>query len=135
MATVEFIDPSGDTIANPSVEYLREIFLNRGAGYWSGESGDAGLFFDDGSSVSQIVIMWAESLGFCLQYNKDGKDLSVLSGEDESGEVVTLFLGGDELTVPKLYFVTPEAAWLAIQEFRQTGERAANVSWVEWRPL
>jgi hypothetical protein len=133
MPRVEFrTPPTGDEIDNPDRRMLRELVLYGGAGYWSAGCGQGALnFFRSGQRrrAAQLLLMSDESAGFYLEHVDEENGYHVSVGGDDFEHEILVYVGGDPIRVPPALFVTPEAAWTAVEEFCKTGRRTRAITW------
>jgi hypothetical protein len=110
-------------------------YLDRGEQYWHGESGSARL--DECRRVEQgwqlapptLHMVVRVPLGVHFKYvGADGRGVAAFV-EERPGELIEHQLGGNRVWFPASCFVPMPLARQVIEEFVQSGERSALVSW------
>jgi hypothetical protein len=126
---------SGETISNPSLEYLKDVVFNAKASQWDKHtSGDSMLDFYEGDiriyqgDVS-LIFFYDEPYGFFLYYDVALVPVKfdvVLKDEN----VVEHFVGGEPMLVPSICYRTKEEAWEIIEHFIATEKMHDKYKWV-----
>jgi hypothetical protein len=133
MSKVLFRGPSGESVQNPSEDYLRGLITAPPKGFWGQGSGDAELELENmaGEKLS-LLILPHEGLGFYLKFLKtEGRRIVdtwlSLSNKTRLTEVVPC---SDEWMASVGLFLAPDAAATAVGEFARTGRRTEAISWI-----
>jgi hypothetical protein len=131
-----FTPPSGTSIINPSISYVRSLLWFQSAVYWLSGSGDAGVTFKDmdGHTVSELIFLLREPYGVFLQLQSTGVETLVASkGADVPGgrDEITITLCGAPLTLQKRFFVDRNTAADIVTSYITlgTGERPPHDHW------
>lgn len=131
---MRYTSPSGDTIDNPSLEFLEECVLHRGEEYWSIDAGDAALESEIDAVRVVLVLEYKATLGFCIYYMQKG--IHFLSiGSDLFGEAVEKFVGGQPRFLPAAVFVSRDKAWQVVKDFHAGSKRSAAIKWIDRREV
>jgi hypothetical protein len=127
--------PEGREQINPPEESLRELVLKRGDDFWATGSGQAALEFKGKGAGSRLLLMGLQSAGFFLIYEPaQGNSLSSIDPAKRAAEedVVTVYVGGEPLEVPRNCFLVRETAWRVIGDFLHDGLPSSRVQWEPW---
>jgi len=135
MGQITFIAPDGEERLDPSREFLKELILKRGDEYWQSGSGDAALWFDyDEERRARLILIENEPEGFFLLYESPDEGMYYCpTNEAELEQTITVYVGGEEMEVSVGHFLNKQVAWLAVEDFLQSGERSAKLKWEVWQ--
>ncbi|VEP18272.1 hypothetical protein H1P_730013 [Hyella patelloides LEGE 07179] len=124
--------PSGESIKNPDVKTIENLILHESEDYWCSGAAQGGLswFKDEREWISLLEIVFEPSQGFWLKYtDSDVICVSLGSGDYKHENAVTAYIGGEPLLLPTKWFVKPQEAWFAVEEFCQTGGMTIKINW------
>jgi hypothetical protein len=126
MSLITYDNPTGDSIKNPSLEYLKEIVLTKDADFWKKGSGDSGIEIE--GVDERIIFFYDEPYGFFIMRHPD-----YLAPYDENIkiEVVEHKVGGEPMRIPSCCYVSREKAWEIIREFIETEQIPTNINWTD----
>lgn len=130
MTTIEFFSPpDGEIIRNPKPESLKELVLNRGEDYWNAGAGQGSLDRKQRGRSLQLLLTFSTDHGFYLEYIDRNDVYFVSMGEGTFDQTVTVEVGGDPILLPTAFFISPDQAWAAVEEFCATGKRTTAIRW------
>jgi len=127
--------PEGREQINPSNESLKELVLHGGDDFWATGSGQAALEFKGKGDGSRLLLMGLQSAGFFLIYEPaEGDAITSVSPAKPANEedMVTVYVGGEPMEVPRTNFLDREIAWRVIGDFLHDGQPSARVQWEPW---
>jgi len=126
MSLITYDNPTGDSIKNPSLEYLKEIVLTKDADFWKKGSGDSGIEIE--GVDERLIFFYDEPYGFFIMRHPD-----YLAPYDENIkiEVVEHKVGGEPMRIPSCCYVSREKAFEIIREFIATEQIPANINWTD----
>ncbi|MDP4181589.1 MAG: hypothetical protein Q8942_10890 [Bacillota bacterium] len=126
MSLITYDNPTGDSIKNPSLEYLKDIIFNQEADFWKKGSGDSGIEIE--GLDERLIFFYDEPYGFFIMRHPD-----YLAPYDESVEieVVEHKVGGEPMRVPSCCYVSRERAFEIISEFITTEQIPENINWTD----
>lgn len=127
MSTLVFVVPeNGDEVAPPDMRWLRGLVLHGGADVWCGGSGQGWLRHPGGA---ELLLSFAAGHGFFPEYvgPRGERWLALTDGRGEGK--VPVWIGGDPIIVCERFFVAPELAWAAVEEFCVSGEPTPRIRW------
>jgi hypothetical protein len=126
MSLITYDNPTGDSIKNPSLEYLKEIVLTKDADFWKKGSGDSGIEIE--GVDERLIFFYDEPYGFFIMRHPD-----YLAPYDENIkiEVVEHKVGGEPMRIPSCCYVSREKAWEIIREFIETEQIPTNINWTD----
>lgn len=127
--------PEGKEQINPSEESLREFVLNRGDEFWATGSGQAALEFTGPQVGSRLLLTGLQSAGFFIIYEPaEGDSLSALNpaSPNTEQEMITVYVGGEPMEIPRSNFLDRETAWRVIGDFLHDGKPSPRVTWEPW---
>jgi hypothetical protein len=129
MARVVFTGPTGTSIDNPDLDYLRNLVLSPPPGYWS--QGNGGATFEYGAEQcrKQLLYLPNPRHGIYLKYCDEG-DNEWLSLQDPT-KLEEVAECSDQWYASVGLFLPPEKAWEAVAEFCRTGRRTDRISWID----
>ena len=119
--------PWGESIINPEIERVRSIFFSSTEEYWAQGSGGVSITWADGETQAELRILHHPEHGFHLQHFTPGEHCLSLHDDRLLSAVVE---AADEWLASAGLFVTRTSAWLAIEEFCQTGQRTSKINWI-----
>ena len=105
---ITFYGPDGETIENPSDEFIKE-FINKDAEYWLDGSGDSS--FEADNCDEALMVFYEEPYGFFIMRHPD---YLVPYDEDKDNESIEHDVGGEPMVVPVCSFVSREDAYKII---------------------
>lgn len=126
MSLITYDNPTGDSIKNPSLEYLKEIILTKDADFWKKGSGDSGIEID--GVDERLIFFYDEPYGFFIMRHPD-----YLAPYDENIkiEVVEHKVGGEPMRIPSCCYVSREKAFEIVREFIETEQIPVNINWTD----
>jgi hypothetical protein len=126
MSLITYDNPTGDSIKNPSLEYLKEIILTKDADFWKKGSGDSGIEIE--GVDERLIFFYDEPYGFFIMRHPD-----YLAPYDENIkiEVVEHKVGGEPMRIPSCCYVSREKAFEIIREFIETEQIPTNINWTD----
>jgi hypothetical protein len=110
---------------NPDLEELRRIVLNPKGPGW--DFGDARIRYEARGEQFTLIVLSHLELGYYLKYI-DPRDEEWLSLGDASR--LTEVVVPDDWEASIGLFIPPDRAWLAIEEFCQSGTRSNRIAWI-----
>lgn len=118
--------PMGESIENPTEDYIKDIFFNKGEDYWKQGSGDS--CFEVEGCEEWLIFFYDESYGFMLIRHPD-----YLVPIDRSVNIETVehYIGGEPMALPTCSYVSRESAYKIAQEFIVTGKFSEMVEWID----
>jgi hypothetical protein len=135
MTEVVFVVPDdGSEVASPDVDWLRHVVLHGGKDFWCSGSGQGWLKHPEGA---ELLLAFAAAHGFFPEYIGRQRDHWIAFSEKRGDGKVPVWIGGDPIVVSERFFVLPELACAAVEEFCSSGERTSQLSWkrrsdVDW---
>lgn len=118
----------GENYENLSLETLRNLFFNLDGTYWCSGSGQASLEFYNGNFHSTLFIMYSSIAGFCIKYqSKEGSFYATNPFYEK--EVISVYVGGEPLSLEKKFFLLKELAFQVICIFYEDGSMADIYQW------
>jgi len=143
---IVLVPSKGKPIENPSIEQLHSPIFDLGSEYWQKGRGGVSLRVPYGRRRPELSLDFHESGGFVVQHciragNQQGPmnidhDSSVAVEEfvavtsHEYSETTSVIVGGDDWCVPMAFILTKEMAWIAVLEFRGSGQKSTELEWV-----
>src|SRR5262245_4058088 len=127
--------PQGREQVNPSQESLRDLVLKSGDDFWAAGSGQAALEFKGNEPASRLLLMGLQSAGFFLIYEPaQGDSLNSVDPAKPAAteDMVTVYIGGEPMEVPRHNFLDRETAWRVIGDFLHDGQPSSRVQWEPW---
>ena len=111
---------------NPDTTKLKQLILDSSppGNPW----GEATLSFESDDHKSQMYILSHPKLGYFLRYGDLSTAYGALSLWDRS--LLSTVECPDDLEVSAGLFVPPEAAFSAVSEFFQTGQKPSQIEWI-----
>ena len=116
---ITFYGPDGETIENPSDEFIKE-FINKDAEYWLDGSGDSSFEADNCD--------YEEPYGFFIMRHPD---YLVPYDEDKDNESIEHDVGGEPMVVPVCSFVSREDAYKIITEYVKNQKFPKKYNWTD----
>jgi hypothetical protein len=111
-------------VLNPDPIWLRDLILDPfGVGRVFGE---ASIVFSDNSRKVELIAITDWTLGYYLKYRSDLSEWLSLGDASRLSEVVC----PDDWEASVGLFISPNLAWLAVQEFCRSGERSNEIRWI-----
>jgi hypothetical protein len=128
MAEVVFVVPeNGDEVASPDLGWLHEAVLHGGTDFWCSGSGQGWLKRADGA---ELLLAFAPGHGFFPEYIGQQQDHWMPCSQKSGNGKVPIWIGGDPMIVSERFFVSPELAWAAVEEFCSSGKRTNHIGWI-----
>ncbi|HET6976200.1 MAG TPA: hypothetical protein VFI24_07750 [Pyrinomonadaceae bacterium] len=125
--------PDGKQEVNPSEKSLRDFVLDRGDEFWATGSGQAALEFKGMEAGSRLLLTGLQSAGFFLIYEPArGDSLSAINPATSQNEMITVYVGGEPMEIPRSNFLDRETAWRVIGDFLHDGKPSPRVTWEPW---
>jgi len=123
-----FIVPGdGSEVAEPDVNWLRELVLNGDSEFWNSGSGQGWL--RDQDQKTELLLTFHEDHGFSLDYCDSRSTYFVSLGNGDFTHKIKVYIGGDPEFLPTARFVSRKEAWLAIEEFCRSGRMTTKIKW------
>jgi hypothetical protein len=138
MAAVEpqmYSRPNGERLAVPSLDVLRQDFLDADPRFWNSEEGFALLERNrDNARHSYIVCGFVDGYGFFIcavldRLTENTRTLVPLTSQDFK-DVAKVWNGQSYTPMPRAFSVTPQQAAEIAITFWQTGDLLPIVRWV-----
>ena len=127
MPTLAFEDYNLKVIDNPLIDDLRQEI--RSLDRWFSSARNSGrLDYADGQRNESLTLVAHEQLGYCLCYSLMSDHEQVSVGDRDRLEEKTVMADGSWLAAG--HFVSPDQAWIAIEEFCNTGNRSEKLDWI-----
>lgn len=131
MLSITYEDPSGRTTTPVDANALRNAVLDLPEAYWRVGSGSAALSYETAEAEVQLLLLPNLALGRIylklLIRTADGLDTWLSLHEPAAlSEIVSC---DEDWSASKGLFLPPPRAWIAIEHFLATGERAPEISW------
>lgn len=123
---VEYNGPIGEPVENPSEEFIKDIFFQKGDEYWKQGSGDS-CFEVDGCE-ERLIFFYDEPYGFFIMRHPD---YLVLIDRDAEIQTIEHSVGGEPMAVPTCSYVSRETAYQIVQEFISSKKIPESVEWVD----
>lgn len=124
-----FSPPDGEIVMNPELDQLRDLIMNKGEDYWNAGAGQASLKRHQNGATIELLLMMEPSLGFYLEYIDPQNVYYVSLGEGSFDKTATIYIGGDPVLLPTVFFVPRESACAAVEELYRTGQRSERINW------
>ena len=122
---ITFYGPDGETIENPSDEFIKE-FINKDAEYWLDGSGDSSVEADNCDEA--LIVFYEEPYGFFIMRHPD---YLVPYDEDKDNESIEHDVGGEPMVVPVCSFVSREDAYKIITEYVKNQKFPKKYNWTD----
>ncbi|MDR9856638.1 hypothetical protein RJP21_23835 [Paenibacillus sp. VCA1] len=136
MNRVIYQAPNGSEIVLHDLLELKTHVVEEFPDYWhEGHGGGIISWYDDERCTRQLLILPNDDYRVYLQYidkRKNEKSYETwlsLQDSENLGEETAEY--SDELYASIGLFLPVEKAWLAIEEFCETGERTDKIEWIE----
>ncbi|NLL05625.1 MAG: hypothetical protein GX270_07535 [Clostridiaceae bacterium] len=101
MSLITYNGPTGDSVENPSIDFIKDIIFNKNADYWKKGSGDSGIEIE--GLDEQLVFFYDEPYGFFIMRHPD-----YLAPYDKEAKIEVIELkfptSESELNLEKQYF-------------------------------
>jgi hypothetical protein len=129
--------PVGSLIQGATVQRILDDVLNRDESYWGSENCHGAIYLGTNLSFAPtLVIVYKEGLGFHLQLSEvDGtaSDTFIPSGNDDYQDVVRVWVGQNEMRLPRAFFIDRVQASQIVEAFCRTGRRDPGFNWIRKR--
>jgi hypothetical protein len=132
MSTTEFCSPpNGESISNPSLDWLSELILCGDKDFWNAGSGEGAIKYipASGSAYSLLGLILDEPHGFHIRYMDFDQNEHVSAGDGDTKVKVKVYVGGDPLYIPAALFIGRELTWVVVEHFCKTGLRSPKIRW------
>ncbi len=124
-----------DVDDDPEPASYADFFLNYQSSVWQEGGGDGVFSFNsDMGDVSDLSVLESEQHGICVRYNikkngmRKGREFYAVGDSDALDRIEDV---GDDQFAPIGSFLTPELAWLVIEDFFANPlEKSSRIQWV-----
>ncbi len=137
MKNIEYLSPDGEVIENPDFETLAQLILTPDKDYWCNESGQGSLnwYSNEKMPLALLLLTFSSKYGFYVEYidKRIKYDSYIALGEgDLTHENATeVFICGEPLLLPSVFFISADQVCLAVNEFLRSGDKANGIKWVK----
>jgi hypothetical protein len=105
---------------------------------WQGGSGDASLTHQSSKTEQTLTFMFRTRYGYILTYcseNATGREFFYSSSGPATGNVVSVFVGGDFFNFDESLFVEKPSIVAAVEQFMGSeGSRPTCIEWIDEEP-
>ncbi|MDH5655090.1 MAG: hypothetical protein OEZ34_04245 [Spirochaetia bacterium] len=130
--SILIIEPGGNEIASPNLDFLENIILEKGAGYWNSGSGDAGLYYKSLEGACLILVYCKEKNGFYIQFLPEpgASDWDLAINKDKFSKVIVeVSFGGETYNVFEYLIISRNSTLQVVKDFISTGKKSSSIHW------
>ncbi|MDR6226337.1 hypothetical protein [Desmospora profundinema] len=126
MSYLVYHGPVGDSVENPTLEFIKDLVFNREADYWAQGGGDSALEIE--GLNERLIFFFDEPYGFFIMRHPD---YLAPCKENVEIEVVEHWVGGEPMRIPSCCYVSRDQAYEILSKVIETKQIPTDVNWVD----